>query len=327
MKISRRNITKLGASLAAFGLAPLSFQAVARDGQMVTFVVGFPAGGSPDILSRTIAERLHERGWEAIVENRTGASGRISVDYVRRAGPNDAVVLVTPIEILTLLPHVYKDVRFNPFDDFNPVAGLSESPYGLAVSPKLGVNSVEELVAWFKAHPDQASFATPGEGTPQNFLGEILSRDAGLELLHVPYRGGPPAIADVIGGQIPCVITSYAALSSHQQSGNLKVLAYTASKPSSVIPDSIPTFTQIGYPNIRADGSYLALCSAEADDDFANAIAEALSAVVATDGYREALAKFGQEPLVIARDEVPAHMRESYDYWGEVVKSTGFQPI
>src|SRR5690554_5157526 len=111
--ISRRNTLKLGAAMSALGLSSISFQAVARDGQLVTFVVGFPAGGSPDILARNIAEMLHKSGWDAIVENRTGASGRISVDYVRRAGSSDSVVLITPIEILTLLPHVYEDIRYD----------------------------------------------------------------------------------------------------------------------------------------------------------------------------------------------------------------------
>jgi len=327
VKNSRRDVIKLMGALGALGLAPLSFQALGAANEVATFVVGFPAGGSPDILSRAIAEVLSRHGWTIVVENRTGASGRIAVDYVRRAKPADKVVLITPIEILTLLPHVYRDVRFDVFKDFAPVAGLSESPYGLAVSPQLGVDSIAELIEWYKAHPDQATYATPGEGTPQHLLGAILSRDAGLKLLHVPYRGGPPAIADVMGGQVPCVITSYGSLSSYQQAGSLKVLAYTATQPLASIPSSIPTFIQDGYPNIKADGSYLAVSSSEVDPAFVDAMGEALAAIVKTTEYKDLLARFGQEPLVIERSAIPPYMKESYDYWGGIVNEIGFEPL
>jgi tripartite-type tricarboxylate transporter receptor subunit TctC len=219
----------LSAVWPALSTAPAAVHA--QSGQTLRFLIGFPPGGGPDLVARLVAEQVRaSRPWTTVVENRPGASGRIAISALRTAVPEPLTILVSPIEILTLLPHLYRNVGYDPFKDVVPIAALVETPYAIAVSGKSDFKTLQDHVQWCRANPQLANYGTPGEGTPQHLLGQVFARKAGIQLTHVAYKGGPPAIQDVIGGQISAVIATYSVLASYRASGALRDLAHSAGR-------------------------------------------------------------------------------------------------
>jgi tripartite-type tricarboxylate transporter receptor subunit TctC len=192
---------------------------------------GYPTGGSVDIVSRHLAERLG-RGYSrsAIVENRPGAAGRLAVDAVKIAPADGAVLLVTPGSVLTMYPHIYRPISYDVFSDLTPIAMVASTEFCLAVGPAVPatVQSLTDFAAWCRANPGQANCGNAGAGSFPHFMALLMARETGIALNHVPYRGGSAAMLALSGGQIAAALATEGAALSLEQAGKIRVLATTA---------------------------------------------------------------------------------------------------
>jgi tripartite-type tricarboxylate transporter receptor subunit TctC len=240
MKLPRRRFLHLAAG--AVSLPAVSRLASAQDypARLVRIIDGYPAGGVVDIYARLIGQRLSERlGQSFIVENRPGAAGTIGVDSVVRAPPDGYTLLLTssndPYNEL-----IYPDVKFNYIRDITPVANIATTSCIMVVNPSLPTRSVPEFIAYAKANPGKVNFGSAGMGTGQHVLAELFKIMAGVDMVHVPYRGGAPAVADLLGGQVQVMFEFIASAIPHVRSGGLRALGVSGAMRSPALPD-VPT--------------------------------------------------------------------------------------
>jgi tripartite-type tricarboxylate transporter receptor subunit TctC len=302
-------------------------RAEADTGRQFRMICGFPSGGGLDLAARAVAEGLRrQRGWSMIVENRTGASGRIAINTLRAAASEPPPLLMTPIEILTLLPHVYRSVGYDPFADLIPLASVAATPYVVAVDVRSPHRTLKEVIDWCKANPSEATFGTPGQGTPQHLLGEALGQEANVPLTHVGYKGGPAAMQDVLGGRIPFLIVTQSAASQQVAGGLLRLLAHSSAKPSSDLPD-VPTFIQAGFPTLVAESAFLVFSSPRLPAALQEEVATSIDSFVRSEEFGLEAKKLGMSAMPLSRTEVATLMRRNYDFWQRAVKLAGFQPL
>ncbi|MCZ4315756.1 tripartite tricarboxylate transporter substrate binding protein [Comamonadaceae bacterium G21597-S1] len=231
----RRTVLKLGLAMAA--LAPTFALAQAWPNKPVRIILPYAPGGSADILARVLAQKLGASlGQQFIVENKPGASGNIGTEAAAGAVPDGYTLLLTADSNFTVNPHIYPDMRFNLVKDLVPISQLARIGVGLVVNASVPVNNVAELVAYSKARPDGLSFGSPGTGTPHHLAGELLKQMTGAKLVHIPYKGGGPALNDVLGNQVPAAFIALAVVAPHVQSGKLKLLAVTQAARSATAP-------------------------------------------------------------------------------------------
>jgi tripartite-type tricarboxylate transporter receptor subunit TctC len=240
MKLRRRRFLHLAAGAVA--LPPVSRIASAQTypTRPVRIVVGYPAGGVSDILARLIGQSLSERlGQSFVVENRPGASGTIAVDAVVRSPPDGYTLLLTAANN-AYNESLYPDLRFKYIRDIAPVASISLTPLVMEVNPLVPVKTVPEFIAYAKANPGKINMGSGGIGTPEHVVGELFKMMTGIEMLHVPYHGAAPAIADLLGGQVQVIFSVLPASIEHIRAGKLRALAVTATTRLESLPD-IPT--------------------------------------------------------------------------------------
>src|SRR5438067_8679764 len=236
--VSRRSVL-----LSAIGLA-LGQRALAQTtAKPVRIIVPFPAGGGTDVAARLIGEKLRGNYAPAvIVENKVGASGRTGVEAVKNADPDGTTLLFTPDFLLTVYPHSFKKLSYDPLTDFIPIQLIARSGLALAAGPALPseVRTVRQYVDWVRANPARSHYATTSAGGTPHFVGVMLARDAKVELSPVHYKGGAPALQDMMGGQIPVSINPISELLPHLQGGRVRLLAITSPQRSKFVPD-VPT--------------------------------------------------------------------------------------
>jgi tripartite-type tricarboxylate transporter receptor subunit TctC len=218
----------------------------------VRIIVPFPAGGGTDVLARLIADKMRGNYAPAvIVENRVGASGRTGVEAVKNADADGTTLLFTPDFLMTVYPHSFRKLSYDPLKDFAAVAIVASSGLALAAGPALPaeVKTVKEYLAWAKANPRQASYATTAAGGTPHFVGVMLAQASGVELTPVHYKGGGPALNDLMGGQIPVSVNPIGELLPQLKGGKVRVLATTGAKRSKFLPE-VPTMAESGFPDI-----------------------------------------------------------------------------
>ena len=212
----------------------------------VRLLVPFPPGGSTDLTARVVADKLSRSlGQQFLVENRAGASGAIGTAEVARAAADGYTILFAADPVETL-PLVMKDLQFDLQRDFVPVTQVTTQPLALAVHPSLGVSNVRELVALAKKSPGKLSFVHSGIGTGQHFTGELFKKAAGIDIQHVPYKGGGPAVQDFVAGQVPVAMLGSTPLIPHHKAGRIKIIAFTSKERFPTLPD-VPTLHELGY--------------------------------------------------------------------------------
>lgn len=246
--LSRRNL--LVASAAAAVAAPwrLASAAPIVGGKTITLVVSYPAGGGADLMARIIAPRLGEAlGQNVVVDNKPGASGQLAASAVARATPDGATLLLDASSF-AVNPSLYPKLPYDSNKAFVPLAVLATFPNVLVCHPGFGVTSVKEVIARAKAKPDDVAYALSGNGSAQHLAGALFEERTGVRLSHIPYRGGGPAMNDVMGGQVPLFFANVASSLGHIQSGKLKALAVTAPVRARSLPD-VPTMAEAGVPN------------------------------------------------------------------------------
>ncbi len=241
-------VARLAAAVLAFSA---SFaQAQAWPGKPLHLVVPYPPGGATDVAARAVADRIAPAlGQPVLIENRAGAGGNIGIEFVVKSEPDGYTVLVAP-DFVTSAPHVYK-LSYDPMKQLVPVIQLSRQPVVLAVHPSLGVQSVSELVALARQKPGMG-YATSGAGSQQHIAAEWFAKLAGIQLTHIPYKGGGQAIADFLGGQVPIASLGSTPVIPHHKSGKVRIIAQTTKARAPTLPD-VPTYEEAGYKGLLLD--------------------------------------------------------------------------
>jgi tripartite-type tricarboxylate transporter receptor subunit TctC len=243
MKLPRRQFLHLAAGAAALPAVSRIARAQAYPARPVRIIVGFPAGGGTDIVARQTGQWLSERlGQQFVIENRPGAGGNIGTEAVVRAAPDGYTLLIFGSND-AINATLYDHLKFNFIRDIAAAASLIRVPNVMVVHPSFPAKTVSEFIAYAKANPGKVNMASPGNGTPQHIAGELFKMMAGVNVAHVPYRGGPPALTDLLGGQIQVVIVTLAAAIEFIRAGSLRGLAVTTATRSEAVPD-VPTVNE-----------------------------------------------------------------------------------
>jgi tripartite-type tricarboxylate transporter receptor subunit TctC len=294
----------------------------------VHVIVGFPAGGGTDVTARVLAEAL--RGAYAstvLVENKPGASARIAVDYVKNAEPDGSVMLFTPDFPMTLYPHSFKSLSYEPLRDFTSVGPATTSMLSFNVGPAVPatVKTLGDYVQWCKTNPDKASYGTTSAGATPHFAGVMLSNESKVTLNPVHYRGGAPALQDVVGGHIPMSVNPLSEALPLHQSGTIRALAVTGAKRSQFMPD-VPTAKEAGY-NVVVESWLGVFLPAKVPTDVLNALSNAMKQASESPTMKENLAKFAGTATFQTPQQFVETIKGDLDRWGPVVKASGFVAV
>ena len=290
-------------------------------------LAGFPAGGNVDLVSRKLAEFLRGRVADAvIVDNKTGAAGRLVIDALKNGPKDGSQWLVSPGSQVVLHPNVYKRVSYDPLTDLVPIAQLCEVPLALAVGPAVAseVNSLKAYVEWVKRGPKTAKvYGSPAAGALTHFLGFLFERSAGLNMEHIPYRGSAPAIQDLLGGQIPAIVSPVGDMLQHLAGGKLRILAVGTKTRSPVVPD-VPTFIEQGYPKAVAAEWFGLFAPAGVHVVAADRMSTAVRAASQSAALRENFQKLGFAPIDRSREMFSQAVHDEFSGWKAVTTALGF---
>ena len=313
--------------IALAGLATLvvAAPAAAQTRSTLRIVYPFPGGGSGDTLARLIAERLGtalER--PVIVEPRAGAGGRIGVQAVKASEPDGNTLLVTPIAPMAVYQSVYPALDYDPVRDFAPVTQVATFEFGICIDPKIPASNLSELVAWLKANPAKANFATPGAGTLPHFFGLMFANAAGVPLQHIAYKGGVPALTDLMGGQIPIVLLSTNELTELHKAGRIRVLATSGAQRSTFLPD-IPTFRESGY-DIEGRGWWGFFAPAGTPAATVSKLSGAIAGIVQQEDVKARIMQIGLKPTGTSPEVFARIQREDIERWAAPIKASGYKP-
>lgn len=294
--------------------------------KQLVIVVSFPPGGATDAVARLVGENaLHGSYAETVlIENRAGAAGRIGVDYVKNRPADGRTLLFTPAFPMTIFPHIYKKISYDTFADFVPVAPTSKGNLGLAIGPAVPANikTLPEFVAWCKANPGKSNFGT-ASGSGQHFAGVMFGRNAGIEFRLVPYKGGAPAVTDMLGGHVSSTISPLPEIVQHAAEGKIRILATTGQKRSRFLPN-VPTMTEIGYKDVVFQDWSGFLAPANTPPELVARANAAISAYVRSENGTETLAKLGTEADAQSVPEFAATVKANWERYRAIVQSTGF---
>jgi tripartite-type tricarboxylate transporter receptor subunit TctC len=322
----RRLLTASAAGLAfsATGLVPYGFAQLG--GKIARMLVGYPAGGNADFVARMLANDMKGASSAVIVENRSGASGRLALESLKSSAADGSTMILTPAAMIVLFPHIYKSLKYDPFADFIPVTAVCSFPYLLTVGPMVPgqVKTLADFIAWCRANPRLATHGTPS-GTPMHFTGVMLARTAGFEFIQVPYQGAAPIVQDLLGGQIAAAIVPIDVPLPHIQSGKFRALATTGPQRSTLLPE-VPTIKEAGYPSLEfVDwlGVFLpAKAPAETVDNLNNAIRKVLN----KEEIKAAFSKISYEIAGASQAEFARLIKSDFERWGPIVKASGYKP-
>lgn len=319
-----RKLSGMIVLVAALALPSIAFAQFGSGSVRIVFP--FAAGGNADAIARIIADRIaRTTGQSAFVENITGASGHIGMRAVRDARPDGSTLLFSPSSPMTLHEHFFGNrLTFDPFNDFAPVSQAAVFDYALAVHSSVPAKTVPEFVAWLKADPSRASFATPGAGALGHFLGLELGRRWGVENRHVPYRGSPPALNDLAAGHVTMAILNTTEFAQFHNSGKVRILGSFTEKPSPFV-SNVALMRDQGV-DIVAYGWHALYAPAKTPRDVVAAINKIVVETVRDPPVRERIFKMGLQATGTTPDELRAIQQRDKDFWGPIVKASGFKP-
>jgi len=309
-------VARLAAAVLAFSAA--FAQAQSWPAKPVRWIVPYPPGGSTDIATRPVAERVGQAlgGHSAIVENRAGAGGNIGIEAAAKSAPDGYTLLVAP-DAIASNPHLYK-IGYDPFRDFVPVIQLARQPVVLAAHPSLGVSSLAELVALARQKPG-IGFATSGAGSQQHMAAEWFARIAGIQLTHVPYKGGGQAIADLVGGQVPLGSLGSSPLIPHYRAGKLKLLAQSTSTRAPTLPE-VPTYQEAGVAGLVIEQWLAVFAPAGTAPGTVQRLNAEIGKALGELAIRERYAQAALEPVGGSSASLARLLREDYDKYARLIK-------
>jgi tripartite-type tricarboxylate transporter receptor subunit TctC len=312
--------------LAAIAATLLTVPLYAQIGeQPIRIIFPYAAGGSGDALARLIADKMQAGlNRPVIVENRTGAGGRIGVNDVKNAPPDGNTLLLTPIAPMSIYPNVYAKLDYDPIKDFAAIAQLGTFDLGIAVGPQVEAKTLKELINWAKTHPGEANFAVPGAGALPHFLGILFARKAGIDMRAVPYRGSAAGLADVMAGHIAMIVTTTSDLVQMHKAGRIRILATSDKARSPFLPD-VPTFREAGY-DVVGTGWYGMFAPAKTPPDIIARYNALVLAAVKSPELKDKMLAFGLQPTGTSADEFAKIVQADLAFWGPPIKASGFTP-
>jgi tripartite-type tricarboxylate transporter receptor subunit TctC len=315
------------AAAGALAAATLSAGAGGYPDRPIHLIVGFPPGGINDIVARLVGHKLSETlGQPIVVENRAGAGGTIGADAVARATPDGYTLLLGSVSNLAMAPSQYKNLPYDPSRSFAPVALVAASPNILVVNPAFPVHTVKDLIALARAHPGTIDYASAGIGTSNHLTVELLKVMAGIDLVHVPYRGDAPGITDVLAGQVPMMFPTLPVALPYIRSGKLRAVAVSSPKRSTLVPD-IPTVAESGgLPEFAVSIWVGILAPAKTPKEIVDKLNAEIRQAVSSDDVRERLKAQGAEPATDTPEEFAAYLAAETAKWSEVAKSAHITP-
>ncbi|MEO6746743.1 MAG: tripartite tricarboxylate transporter substrate-binding protein [Caldimonas sp.] len=328
MLSNRFDRRRFGQTLFALALpAPFAASAQVR-ADTLRVLCGYPPGGSVDIVGRKLAEKVTGRiTAAAVVENKPGAAGRLAVEELKRSAADGSAVLITPASVMTLYPHVYRRLAYDVFADVVPVCSVAATEFALAVGPSVpaAVATFEDFAAWCKAAPAATACANAGAGSLPHLMAMLLAREARIELAHIPYRGGSPSMQAAAAGEVPCALSTEPAARPFVQAGKLRVLA-TSAADRSIFFAGAPTFAQLGLPALTQREWFGVFMPARTPAPAVAALADVWRAVAQDADVRETFERVGVRVEASTPAELQAALRSEHDFWGPVVKASGFTP-
>ena len=291
--------------------------------RIVRFVVPQTAGGGTDTFARAIGQKLSERwGQPVVIENKAGAGGVVGTDFVAKAPADGYTLLVTYEGSQAINQSLYEKLPFDSLRDFEPIATIAVTPFLLIVGPRVEARSLKEFIAYAKANPDKMTYGSAGNGSVNHLLGEMLKTEADIKLVHVPYKGAPAAIGDVIGGHIDAAFASMPSVISSVQSGVVRALAVSSGKRVAVAPD-VPSIAESGFPDFDVNPWWGILAPAGLDPAIAKKINTDVSEILKTPDMQDMLAKQGATPLISSADAFKSLLARDIEKWRKVVKASG----
>lgn len=320
MSAVSRLLARLAALLLLAGFAGVAAQS--WPSRPVTLIVSQAPGTAPDFIARTLSVRMGERlKVGVVVDNRGGASGNIGAEYVAKAAPDGYTLYLAPSSFI-MGSTISRNPRFDPIKSFASVLPLADGLQCLVVSGTSPIRSVKDLVARAKASPAKLFYATPGNGTAHHFIMEQFKMEAGMDLVHVPYKGLPGAIVDLIAGRVDVMMMTTAAAATHVQSGQLRMLAVVSPSRSPLLPD-MPTLAEQGYPHVRGASWYGLLAPAGTPSEVLTRLNTEMNAILAEKPVRDAFAKQGLEATGGAALRLAEAMASERELWRKIAELTG----
>ncbi|HZR70372.1 MAG TPA: tripartite tricarboxylate transporter substrate binding protein [Burkholderiales bacterium] len=290
----------------------------------VTIIVGFAPGGGTDTVARAMQRKLSELlGQPVVIDNRAGAGGTIAADIVAKAQPDGYTILLATIAALAVAPHLNSRLPYSPLRDLAPVSMATESGNVLVVNPSvLPAKTLADYVKLANSRPGGVAYGTSGVGSAGHLAGELFRLTAHASLVHVPYKGGGPAMSDLLGGQIPSVFASAATATPQVQQGRLVALGTTGSKRSAALPN-VPTIAEQGYPGYQATNWYAYVAPARVPKNIIARLNHDIVATLKDPATHAAILKQGEEPTPSTPEELAKHIKSEYDTWGKVIRDAG----
>ena len=289
----------------------------------ITLVVGFAPGGGTDTVARVMQKKLGEYlGQTIVVENRAGAGGIIAADLVSKAAPDGYTILLATIAALAVAPHLNSKLPYNPLRDFAPISMATVSGNVLVVHPSLPAKTIAEYVKEANSRPGGLPYGTSGIGSAGNLAGELFRLTAKANLIHVPYKGGGPAMSDLLGAQILSVFASATTAVPQVKAGRLRALGTTSAKRSATMPE-VPTIAEQGYPGYEATNWYAFVAPAKTPRNVVVRLNREIVKTLRDPETHDAIFKQGEEPTPSTPEELAQHMAREYATWGKVIKEAG----
>lgn len=324
--LTRRHISTAALCLASAWFAPVSL-AQAQALESAKIIVGFPAGSTPDMLARRVAERLTPAyAKSVIVENRTGAGGQLAISAMKSSSADGATILLTPHSILAIYPHTYKSLPYNAETDLTPVTLGAKFDAAFAVGPAVPaeIKTVKQFMQWAKANPAKASFGSPAPGSSLHFAGVELNRLSDAGLTHVGYRGTVAAMPDLLSGQLPSMISPVGEFLRHIPEGRIRVLGTSGAARNPFTPN-VPSFAEQGFNDVQFSDGFAFYLPGQAAPRVVQNLNTAIRRALVDPQIREALANFGMEPAPSTPQELESIMADASRRWVPVVKAIGFK--
>lgn len=308
--------------LSGLALAIAHANAQSYPARPVRVIVPFPPGAGADITTRLFAPRLSEAlGQAVVVENRAGAAGNIGAEVVARAAPDGYTLLTAPAS-LAISQTLYKKLSFDLLRDFQAVSMLASVPFVLVVHPSLPARSVKDLIAFAKARPGQINYASSGNGSAPHLTTEMLKMQARIDVVHVPYKGTPLAVIDLLTGQVSFMFANPLSILPHVNSGRLRALGVTSAKRNAATPQ-LPTMAESGLPGFESGTWFAVLAPAGTPREVVERLSADIVKLTQHSDTREKLAAQGAEALTMSPAETAAYLRSEVTKWGKVVEASG----
>jgi tripartite-type tricarboxylate transporter receptor subunit TctC len=289
----------------------------------VRILVGFPPGQGSDIVARALAQRLQSQlGQSFFVENKPGAGGILGQQTAATSTPDGYTLLLTSAGPMAVNPGVYAKLPYDPIKDYAPVAGVTSVPLVMVVTPNFPVKNVKELIALAKAKPGDINFASAGNGVTNHLAMEMMSQAAGIKMVHVPYKGSPPALLDLMAGRVNVMFDTPVAVLPFLKDGRLRAIAVTSATRIGALPE-VPTVAESGVPSFEAVSWMVIVAPAKTPPAIVAKLNEAITKIVNTAEMQKYLIDLGVEPMPMNVATVDSFIKAEYDKWGKAAKTAG----